>query len=78
MLDAKKIKDLQIVGLLTKVIELASSEPETFYQQLVSTSYAQLSAIKEHLQGDAWQGDENIAAKYDLTDDDDDGAAETN
>lgn len=72
LLDAKKIKDLQIAGLLTKIIELASSETEVFYQQLVSTSYAQLSAIKDHVQGEAWQSDEDIGAKYDITDDGDD------
>lgn len=72
MLEPKTIKDLQIASLLTKIIELASCESDVFYQQLVSTSYAQLSAIKEHVQGDTWKADEDIGAKYDITDDDGD------
>ena len=69
--DAKKVKDLQVACLFTKVIELTANEQDVFYQQLVSTTYAMLSSVKNHLQGDIVVLEENIGSKYDITDDDD-------
>lgn len=72
MLDASKIRDLMIVGLLTKIIEVASSGQGQFETNLVSNCYAMLESTKAHLQGEDAVIDENIAAQFMVDDDDDD------
>ena len=67
-MDEKKIKDLYIMALLTKVLTLADGEADTYYQQIMSSTYGMLDMVKAHIEGESFE-DENLSAKFDISDD---------